>query len=405
MSWLRDHFHEFVFPAFMAAEKKTTDIGKPFHVTPSRHAPERLPTELKKLWTLCAEYGVLWSYDIRDRNTYGGSSKFRDSAKLHHTMLRSTLDATIVALRVEGCDRVLLPGRDIWLLAILCARHRVPFLFVPELSRKVSEEPQVRGLLESRGLTGRELLVDTGYVGSIPTNLKRFMPGFEFAFRLISQVDNGNRSLSKAERRPKQLFPHRAKARDEAVESEYLAKYWRGGFYDKGEVTQYFSDRGSIQRAALLTSMLFRGIPFWKVPAPPRRKGVYSFGGNQYLQTPITAAMAQQALGTNGYLVQNSVNVTATAGATSITTFNTSTAINSYIMAPVGYAMQPVGPLGAMVLAPVPPTATPPATTFGSVLMPPALASPPPKPSLADVLMNALKRPPPLLLPPASLPV
>jgi hypothetical protein len=387
VSWLRDHFHELVFPAFVAAEKKTTDIGKPFHIQPSRHAPTRLPTELKKLWTLCMEHGVEWSYDIRDRNTHGGNSKFRDSAKLHHTMLRSTLEATIVAMRVEGCDRVLLPGRDIWLLAILCARHRVPFLFVPELSRKVSEQPQVRKLLESRGLTGRELLVDTGYIGSIPANLKKFIPGFEFAFRLISHVDNGDRSLSKAERRPKQLFPHRATAREEAIESEYLAKYWRGGSYDaKGEVVQYFSDRASIQRAALLTSMLFRGIPFWKVPAPP--KGVYNgvwYKGAGGVQN-FTAAQAQKALGLNP--IHSTINVVSTstvATSTSVTTFGS-------IIGP-GFTIQPVGPLGAMVFAPTPPPAPPPPPPA------PVLASPR---ALADVLMNALRAAPPLLLPPAS---
>ena len=54
-NWLRNHFNSFVFPAFMAAEKKSTEIGSPFHIKPSEKAPEELPSELKKLWTLCQD--------------------------------------------------------------------------------------------------------------------------------------------------------------------------------------------------------------------------------------------------------------------------------------------------------------------------------------------------------------
>jgi hypothetical protein len=301
MSWLRNHFHEFVYPAFLAADKKSTEIGSPFHIEVSKHAPERLPTELKKLWTLCREHAIQWSYDVRAPNLHGGTSKYRESARIQHRILVSSLESAVAAMRDEGCDRILLPGRDIYALSVLCARRKVPFLFVPELSRIVSEKASVRALLESRGFTGRELLVDTGYAGSIPRNLREHFPGCHFKYRLLSQTDrfpiqNAHRRVvsgqlvdvnvdslprnkySNFERRPNQFFPNRQKAREEAMQSEYLAKYWKGGTHDsEGNIVQYLADKSSIQRAALLTSMLFRGIPYWKVSGPRETGLIYNY--------------------------------------------------------------------------------------------------------------------------------
>jgi len=351
MSWLRDHFHNFVFPAFVAAGQRTDKLGEPFDVRPSKHAPERLPTELKKLWTLCQEHKVPWAYDVREINYFGGSSKHRENARIHHRILNNTIDSAMAALRHEGCDRLFLGGRDVWTFAVLCERRRIPYMFVPELSRNVAHSPLVKPFLESRGFTGKELFLDTGFAGSIPKSLANHFEGIQFRFRLMSQSDQflevktkiidgdpnkgelPHRTLERWRRRPNQLFPNRAKARDEALETEYLAKYWKAGaitsghplgsapyvfqdwvkrpdvrrfsdpqrrhlglhdgkesivvsltdvkiapgFYEwwqklpecpmpkaEDEVAQYFSSKATIQRAALLTSQLWRGIPYWK---------------------------------------------------------------------------------------------------------------------------------------------
>lgn len=327
MSWLRDHFFGFVFPAFLAAEKRTTELGEPFDVKTSPHAPEKLAPELRKLWTLCKEHGVEWSEDIREVNLWSGTSKYRTTAQLHHGLLRNTLDSACVAMRNEGCNRLLLGGRDVWAFAVLCERRRIPYIFIPELSRAVSDDLASKTLLLDRGFTGQELFLDTGFAGSIPRNLARHFRS-EFKFRLMSQ--SGFRKDL-----PNQLFPNRQKAREEALETEYLAKYWRTGSvanrdymgcvyvvfaewkekpgpvyrfegpYQLGSgdtygltdgtnriivgkrdveklcpefkpwweglpevpelsvektIVQFFSDRQSIQRAALLTSNLWRGV-------------------------------------------------------------------------------------------------------------------------------------------------
>lgn len=376
MSWLRDHFHEFVFPAFMAAEKKSTEIGDPFNVRASQHAPEKLPSELRKLWTLCKENEVPWEYDVREVNQHGGISKYRERAKVDHNVLNTTLDSAMAAMRHEGCDRLFLGGRDVWAFAVMCERRRIPYMYVPELSRYVSSRPEVKPFLEERGFRGeKELFLDTGYAGSIPRNLAAHFPGNKFKFRLMSQTEQFTHHFAQEggvfdtaksphreyregkkerwKRFPNQLFPNRKAARDEAMFQEYVAKYqksgtfsepmrsapighaptvfkewlhkpnvWRyddsktrmlcmtdgkdavgvgiqdvkiaPGFYEwwkslkkgpawvppnhtMGEIVQYLSDKRTIQRAALLTSQLWRGIPSWKAmtvekPAPVKNK-------------------------------------------------------------------------------------------------------------------------------------
>lgn len=322
MGWLRDHFFRFVYPAFLAAEHETTRIGPPIDPKAPDSAPKHLPTELRKLWGLCQEHYVPWSYDIREHiqwGSSGGFSVFRETSQLHSRILRNTLSSAVAAMRLEGCTKLMLGGRDVWTLAVIAERRRVPYLFVPELSRKVSECYAVKDFLISRGFTGDELFVDTGFVGSIPDCLAKHF-GRTFKFRLISQrpkyplgsvsqqntdkltftfketVKDGEpvseiigfhpkgkvprplrEMLPKRILHPNQLFPNRKNARAEALETEYLAKYWKTGTLDtpyedgfaylcpkweppKTRVTQYFATRQNIQRAALLTSMLWRGV-------------------------------------------------------------------------------------------------------------------------------------------------
>lgn len=473
MSWLRDHFYSFVFPAFLASGKDVGEIGEPFDVRASPHAPKRLPAELQKLWTLCKEHGVPWSWDVRESSS--GSSKYREMARVHHQVMRDTLNSALVAMRAEGCDRLFLGGRDVWVLAVMCERRRVPNLFVPELSRPVCDFPGVRGFLESRGFTGSELFLDTGFAGSIPRSLAKWYGNVPFKFRLMSQSDQPipivnakgveqlelidgwvppdgqpgkigfkavpfadpegvvdvtkeevelvdcdpslggpprrvNKKIEKYRRRPNQLFPNWAKAREEALAVEYLAKYWTRGTHgsaalqghaadvwrtwrdrpglmrysdprnlqlgltdgrgwiqvalidlrilgDDGpkfhawwkalrecapgqrppeRVIQTFADRSSIQRAAMLTSMVWRGIPYWRVKGPPgeREKNVK----NPYFQ---------QAPGTG------SIVTMGTAGAVTVTntmSFNSANSTANYV-----YFQDPnlANPMLAPVNAPV----------------------------------------------------
>lgn len=368
MSWLRDHFHNFVYPAFVAAEKKSTEIGAPFHIPVSKHAPDRLPTELKKLWCLCKDHGIEWSYDVRAINHHGGNSKYRDTAKLHQRMLRNSLESAVAAMKRERCTRLLFPGRDIYMLVPVCARRGIPFLFVPELSRPVSGHPPVREFLERLGLDGGELLIDTGYEGTIPANLNKWFPEFNFKFRFISQNDKGD-PRDKFHSRPSQLFPNRKNARNEALETEYLAKYWKSGTWDDTGIVQYLADKRSIQRAALLTSMLFRGIPFWKVSAPAKHQqpNVYSMGtGNMVLN--------------QGVINATNIMTFSTAGTTTATT-----TFGGILLSPnqVGQLQQQLG----VQPPPTPITAAQAAAALAAVPQAPPLPPAPPPPGAPIALL------------------
>lgn len=405
MSWLRDHFHHFVFPAFEAAGKKTTEIGKPFDVKASPHAPENLPTELKKLWTLCQDHKVEWSYDIKEGNFYGGTSKYRESAKLHHKLLRTTLDSALIALRAEGCSRLFLGGRDVWTFAVLCERRRIPYMFVPELSRNVANSPASRPFLETLGFKGDELFLDTGFVGSIPRSLEKHF-GRAFPFRLMSQSDQDFTTKNGFTRRPNQLFPNRKAARSEALETEYLAKYWKTGGVDRNEfvghasttwakwqmhpgpifrytpeerhsylysgksygltdgthwefiahsdaeslasgfvawwealpwkpedwkpeekVHQFFSEKAIIQRAALLTVQLWRGIPFWRNVSNKVQKGEEGqmFKGGNTIYTSNSTALDPATM--KAYYIAAKNAASSSTITTAVSSFTTDTTI------------------------------------------------------------------------------
>ena len=257
MSWLRDHFYRFVFPAFLASGKLSTELGEPKDVKPAKAAPTHLPAELQKLWTLCKGHEVPWSYDVRE-DSHSGTSKYRKTARVHATILRNTLRSSVVAMQAEKCSKLMLGGRDVWALVVLAARQEIPYLFIPELSRYVAKDPVVKDFLVAKGFTGEELFVDTGFMGSIPRSLEQH---FErpFKFRLMSQNHTASGG-DHADRKPQQLFPCRRVARDEALETEYLAKYWKSGSVGPNGIFQYFGDRPQIQRAALMTSMLWRGV-------------------------------------------------------------------------------------------------------------------------------------------------
>jgi len=75
-------------------------------------------------------------------------------------------------------------------------------------------------------------------------------------------------------RRPNQLFPQRKKARNEALDTEYLPKYFKSGLIKDGEVKQFLSEPQEIVLAAILTSDIWRGVKHGR-----NAKGKISKGG------------------------------------------------------------------------------------------------------------------------------
>jgi hypothetical protein len=218
--------------------------------------------------------------------------------------------------------------------------------------------------------------------------------GREIKFRFMSQDDQRidekkflvdrdpkegwppRKEVLRYRRRPNQLHPNNQHSREHALETEYLAKYWRSGTYEstieqwnaieafctwrnkelvfrwtktdkhgkrhlalydgdktayvsesdirlvagfrqwwdtlpeipepeqpvQERIVQYLSDRRTIQRAAVLTVMLWRGIPYWKAAmgglTPKSRSqqgkgGVFVQGGNWTQNNAITTFVNQ----------------------------------------------------------------------------------------------------------------
>jgi len=309
-NWLRDHFYQFVYPAICLAkqcmDKSNSNYNygygyQEYSADPkdvSDFFPVRIPIEeyesckwwntfppeLRKLRALCDQLNIGWSTLTYNR---------RDRGNLHFDVLRETLLAAERKRQVMGCDRLFLAGRDVWALEVMARKRDIKTLFLPEISRNVvnhHDREAVKVFLTKAGFTGKELLVDTGFMGSIPLAINEII-GCKLEFLLMSQRDRNfpnlqNESLEvigrKPEndqdrncfRRPNQLFPQRKKARNEALETEYLPKYFRSGLILDGKVKQFLSEPQEIVLAAILTSDIWRGVKFGR-----NAKGKISKGG------------------------------------------------------------------------------------------------------------------------------
>jgi hypothetical protein len=197
--------------------------------------------------------------------------------ELHFDILRKTILSAERVRKERGLASILLPGRDVWPLEVMAAKRGIPTIYIPELSRLVCYHTNaLSGLLRHYGVNGSELIVDTGFVGSIVQAVGEVL-GQPLQFYLMSQSprpslpswtslpswmletkktktttvstgqdflpplqtfpdpppdaigDEGSlikrgRQTFNANRRPNQVFPNRRKARTEAIDTEYLPK-------------------------------------------------------------------------------------------------------------------------------------------------------------------------------------
>lgn len=336
MSWLRDHFYRFVYPALAAArlEKnpRSMDIEKHFPVA-IPEVPEdkwtNLPSELRKLKALDESLkaqkkskpsfdssSYVWSYD---NEKWTPNSR----GKVHFDLIREALLSAESTRKALGCSKLLFAGRDVWAFEIMAQKRGIPSLFMPEISRKVVQNKEaLAALVKQYGFTGEELLVDTGFAGSIPRNMNEKL-GCNLKFILLSQdsimsfmgpkSDVGghvgiglpftrHKEDERALLRPNQIFPNRSNVRGEALEIEYLPKYWASGTIDNiymmpnsdvfdrplASVIQYLSSPDEIVAAAFMTSNIWRGVKYGRnengsyKSAPPKeerrpRKKKHSF--------------------------------------------------------------------------------------------------------------------------------
>lgn len=356
MSWLRDHFYGFVLPALKATvgqDNLRADHlrGATLDVQP---LPGNGPSELRKLMALCKQLGltpngvmalppgaeefglVFQAWRPSEFQPFTGKAPIfstkawswmaSDRGKLHFDILRKTLLSVERVRRERGLSRLLLPGRDVWPLKVMATKRDIPATYIPEMSRNVCYHPgALKRLLVEHGVDGSELVVDTGFAGSIVRAMGKVL-GRPFQFCLMSQhprsikapgvfvstapgvfastllggtdmlpplltfpnppadprpwpwgdvecVDTDpkkgghprmyrsewGKEAFNANHRPNQVFPNRRKSRTEALETEYLPKYYRQGTVVEGRAVNYLAKPEEIVMTAILTSNIWRG--------------------------------------------------------------------------------------------------------------------------------------------------
>lgn len=289
-SWIREHFRTFVWPALEATQQVDGPIlpkrpGIPLWVSVlSRFsADSTLPfPELRILQTFCktsmGNCSSCRSVPALCRCWVKNSSHGAPWTPLETwRRVRNAFDSAVS----QAKDRpLLLAGRDVWAFKVLAERHRVRAIYIPVISRSVANNERVlRKVLKDHGVTGNELLVDTGFMGSIPRAISGVL-GKELEFSMISQnpLFRVPRRVTGTtiDRLPNQVFPNMKGSRALALWLEYLPKYFRTGRVQSpvnpdartvdvrnGEAVQNLSSPKEIVAAAVLTSCIWHGIADW----------------------------------------------------------------------------------------------------------------------------------------------
>lgn len=289
MSWLRDHFYKFVFPALESWKPFNTSydvaMADPFWPKVPKNHPFRseryfwghrkMPPEIRALHFYCKEKEFLFPYN------------HSSSGKYHYSLLARTARSIEAKRKELGCPHLMLMGRDVWLLEVLCQKMGYPSIYLPEISRASCNPSNTISIdnlicwLKQHRVTGDELFVDTGFCGSVFAKIQKLLnrnnQNIELKIALLSQDISYDKTLvpiydrvphpkmiGKYQKdpslRPNQIFPNRQNARSEALTIEYLPKYFKSGYIRNNMVHQSLAPRGDIILCAILTSLVWRGI-------------------------------------------------------------------------------------------------------------------------------------------------
>ena len=142
MSWLRDHFHHFVFPTFVASRTinnpSSKDIQKCFPVV-LPEVPENkwtnLPSELRKLNALTESMPkpLISNDGYSTSNLYSGFECWSPNqrGKLNFDLVREALLSAESTRKALGCSKLLFAGRDVWAFEVMAQKRGIPSLFIP----------------------------------------------------------------------------------------------------------------------------------------------------------------------------------------------------------------------------------------------------------------------------------
>ncbi len=219
-----------------------------------------LPVEAKMLYTALSSYGLIkdvsWHVnailnpDLNAKSpTKWQLAGSRPLTKINlsysnedhaHWYLKTCVKS--IRTRLKGSERqVVLLGRDVWMVSVLCHKHGIPHVYDPRISRGVAGSELMKGILPEYNLRKGDILFDTGFAGSIHKAVTNHS-GMELENVMISAHSKDN-----------QLFPNSGIARNYALFFEYLPKYFESGTTKDGEVVQYMADFTEFVEAAMGT--------------------------------------------------------------------------------------------------------------------------------------------------------
>ena len=154
-----------------------------------------------------------------------------------------------------GNKQILLAGRDVFIFEILARRENYPTIFMPEISRATVQHIK-RFPLE---VEDDFFLFDTGFVGSIPRGLglRNFsLMSYALNSSMVGYWPNRRRTSNPD---TKQVFPHLSFSRGLALKIEKTPKYWESGrMGTEDQIIQPFSHQEEFYRAAQLTLEIYK---------------------------------------------------------------------------------------------------------------------------------------------------
>jgi hypothetical protein len=308
MSWLRQHFYEFVFPSFfntLEYDEASQSISGPHWPK----VPEKFPRKFRTYFNgKIAAPGEIRALYYLMEECYASPGRIQaitcnsSNWPRYYNLIKRSLLAAESRRKKLGCSKILLTGRDVWVMEVLARRLGIETIFLPQISRNsvvdvsAYSHRSIRDFFKENGVTGDELLIDTGFAGSIPRSIEKIMVnGKRISCLLISQANcslnddypyikplnervvvpekKGRKYFADGpwnpNRRPNQIFPNMQKVRQKVLKIEDFPQYWasgrilrRGFSYEDSEyeVYQNLSTRSEFVACAVLTSLFWRGM-------------------------------------------------------------------------------------------------------------------------------------------------
>lgn len=260
MSWIRDHFHQFVFPAMKAqrfhqrvlkGQAEQSDLAAPcdYSMTPVSGwvTPwsSGFPAEIIKLDALNTDYGIPM-----------GPGSWQPQTAKALPFWRNVVTSLSATRKAWGCPRVVFFGLDAWPLAVLAARKKVPFIHVPELHSVYTSctFPGIEALVKKYQLSRKDLFMMVAQNHHATYNLSHALEIHPRELRL--QVIHRGPLLSYPS---DAIYPCRTLTSGDIGVLCNLPSYWKMPRFVGAEVTQELSDLHLLYVTAIITSGLYRG--------------------------------------------------------------------------------------------------------------------------------------------------